>query len=145
MIRNSHTALHYSNAYIHSKIHLFTIAGRRTMLDPFQARSQNCKKRLLSSSCLSVYPSAWISGPDGKIVIKSDNRYFTWTFTIILRWILLRMRNVSHKSCTESQNTHFMFNNFFPKVVPFMRQCGKTWKNQTGHIRQNGACAMCVG
>jgi len=26
---------------------------------------------------------------------------------------LLRMRNFSHKSCRENQNTHFMFNNFF--------------------------------
>jgi len=23
------------------------------------------------------------------------------------------MRNASHRSCTENQNTHFMFNNFF--------------------------------
>ena len=34
------------------------------------------------------------------------------TFMIISRWILLRMRNVSDKSCRENQNTHFMFNNF---------------------------------
>jgi hypothetical protein len=32
---------------------------------------------------------------------------------IISRWIILRMRNVSDKSCTQNQNTHFMFNNFF--------------------------------
>jgi len=31
------------------------------------------------------------------------------------------MRNFSDKSCIESQNTHFMFNNFFQKIVPFMR------------------------
>jgi hypothetical protein len=43
------------------------------------------------------------------------------TFVIISRWILLRMRNVSDKSCRENQNTHFMFNNVFPKIVPFMR------------------------
>ena len=29
--------------------------------------------------------------------------------------ILLRMRNVSDKSCRENQKTHFMFSNFFPK------------------------------
>jgi len=34
------------------------------------------------------------------------------------------MRNYSDKSCTENQNTHFMFNNVYPKIVPFMR-CGK--------------------
>jgi len=25
------------------------------------------------------------------------------------------MRNVSHKSCTENQNTHFVFSNLFPE------------------------------
>jgi hypothetical protein len=30
-------------------------------------------------------------------------------------------KHVSDKSCTENQNTHFMFNNFFPKTAPFMR------------------------
>jgi hypothetical protein len=37
------------------------------------------------------------------------------TFMIISRWILLRMRNVSDKSCRETQNTHFTFSNFFRK------------------------------
>jgi hypothetical protein len=35
------------------------------------------------------------------------------TLIIASRWILLRMRNISDKSCRENQNTHFMFNNFF--------------------------------
>ena len=39
---------------------------------------------------------------------KTQNIYF-----IISRSILLRMRNVSDKSCIENQNTHFVFNNFF--------------------------------
>jgi len=39
---------------------------------------------------------------------------------IILRWILLRMTDVSDKSCRENQNTPFMFNNVFPKIVLFM-------------------------
>jgi hypothetical protein len=43
------------------------------------------------------------------------------TFMIISRWFLLRIRNVSDKSCRENQNTHFISNNFFPKIVPFMR------------------------
>ena len=30
------------------------------------------------------------------------------------------MGNVSNKSCRENQNTDFMFNNFFPKIAPFM-------------------------
>ena len=32
-------------------------------------------------------------------------------FMIIYRSILLRMRNVLHKSCGENQNTHYIFNN----------------------------------
>jgi hypothetical protein len=35
------------------------------------------------------------------------------TFLPICSWILLQMRNVSYKSCTENQNTHFIFSNFF--------------------------------
>ena len=35
------------------------------------------------------------------------------TFFIISRSVLLRVRNVSDKSCTEIQNTHFVFSNFF--------------------------------
>jgi hypothetical protein len=41
------------------------------------------------------------------------------------RWILLKMKKISNKSCTENQNTYFMFGNVFPKFVPFMRQCRK--------------------
>jgi hypothetical protein len=40
------------------------------------------------------------------------------------------MTNVSNKSCIENQNTHVMPNNFFPKTVPFIRQCRKMWWNQ---------------
>jgi len=43
------------------------------------------------------------------------------------------MRNVSDKSCTEKQTTHFMFNNFFlPNIVPFF------WDNvdKFGRVRQ---------
>jgi hypothetical protein len=35
------------------------------------------------------------------------------TFMMMSRGILLRMRNVSNKSCRENQNTHFIFSNFF--------------------------------
>jgi hypothetical protein len=44
-----------------------------------------------------------------------------YTFFIIYRSILLRMKNVSYKSCRENGNTHFVFNNFVSKIVPFMR------------------------
>jgi len=36
------------------------------------------------------------------------------------------MRNVSDKLCTENQRIHFMFSNFFPKIVSLMRQDGRT-------------------
>jgi hypothetical protein len=35
------------------------------------------------------------------------------TFMIISHWILLKMRNISDKSCRENQNTHLLFTNFF--------------------------------
>ena len=47
----------------------------------------------------------------------------------ISRWILLRMRNVSNKSCRENQNTHFMFSNFFRKLYRLrdnVETCGGT-------------------
>jgi hypothetical protein len=48
-----------------------------------------------------------------------------YTYMIISCPILLRMRIVSDKSCRENQSTHFMFNNFFSKMVFFMRWCVK--------------------
>jgi hypothetical protein len=68
----------------------------------------------------------------------------TCIFTIIPLWILLRMRNIWGKSCRENQNTHFMFNNFFPDnrtVYEVM------WKNtvQPVYGRQyNTAHAHCM-
>jgi hypothetical protein len=41
--------------------------------------------------------------------------------TFVISRLILRMRNVSGKSCRKNQTAHFMFNNFFPKIVPFMR------------------------
>jgi hypothetical protein len=55
-------------------------------------------------------------------------------------WILLRMRNVSYKSCRENQNTYWMFNNFFPKILPFMRLCGKIW----WHMATNDNVIWCM-
>jgi len=43
------------------------------------------------------------------------------TFMIVLRRILLRMRDVSDTSCIENQNSHYMSNIFSPKIMPFMR------------------------
>jgi hypothetical protein len=48
------------------------------------------------------------------------------TFLSISRSVLLWMRNVSDKGFRGTQNTNFMFSNFFlPKIAPFMRWCGK--------------------
>jgi len=49
---------------------------------------------------------------------------YQYTVLIISRYVLLRLRNVSDKSCTETQNTFCVQPHFF-KIVPFMRQCGK--------------------
>jgi len=59
------------------------------------------------------------SGPvTGRLYILHEDQY---TFLIISRSVLLRMRNVSDKICIENQNT-FMFNIFFsPKTLPYMR------------------------
>jgi hypothetical protein len=54
---------------------------------------------------------------------------------IISRSFLLRMRNVSDKSCRENQNTHFMFKVFFPKILLFMRKRGIMLYSRTGHMR----------
>jgi hypothetical protein len=45
-----------------------------------------------------------------------------YTFLIISRSFLLRMRNALDRSCRGNQNTLFMFNNIiFPKIVPLAR------------------------
>ena len=51
-----------------------------------------------------------------------DDQY---TFLIISRSFLPRMRNVSDKRCRENQNTHFMFNKFFKNCVVYEI----LWKN----------------
>jgi hypothetical protein len=52
------------------------------------------------------------------------------------------MKNISDKSCRETQNTHFIFNNIFQKIVPFMRK----WKNfvERGWPHDNMAQAHCM-
>ena len=45
---------------------------------------------------------------------------------MVISHSLLRMRNVSDKSCRENQNTCFMFNTFFPKNCAI---CEVMWEN----------------
>jgi len=67
-----------------------------------------------------------------QIWLKSDknNGYFNWkpmycTFKIISRSVPLRMGNVSDKNCIKNWNSHFMFKNVFPKILPFWDNVGK--------------------
>jgi len=50
-----------------------------------------------------------------------------YTFCITSRSVLLRMKNVSDRNCRENRNTHFEFSVNFSKIVPLMRQCGKSF------------------
>jgi len=46
------------------------------------------------------------------------------------------MKNLSDKSCGENRNTHFMFEEFSPRIMPLTRSCGKILYSRTGHRRQ---------
>ena len=108
----------------------------------FQAHSQNFEKRLLTSSfLLSVCASVCVEqlgshGTDFHEILylsvsKNLSRKFKfhwfltritrtlhedqYTYLIISRSVLSRVKNVSDSRCREHQNTHFMFNNFFLK------------------------------
>jgi hypothetical protein len=66
--------------------------------------------------------------------LKSDhnNLYFTWSpiyILIISRSVLLRMRNVSDKSCRGKQNTNFVSHNciFFRKSCRSRENVEKFW------------------
>ena len=123
--------------------------------------AQSCEKlRLLASSCLAVrmeqIGSHWTDFHEiwyliifwkKKLVkiqvwLKSDknNGHFSWRYTRlygfdhISRSFLLRMKNVSHKSCTKNQNTHFLFSNFF-----FLRKSCRLWDNVEKYCRAGQA------
>ena len=73
----------------------------------------------------------------------------------MFRWILLKMRNISDESCRKNQNTHFMFNSFFPEnravydimsknmVEPdrpqmtIRRMCFARWITKATHTRKH--------
>jgi hypothetical protein len=117
----------------------------------------NCKQLLATISfAVSARPSIWPHGttprpPDSfswnlylmifrKSVkkfgnwLKSDTN--TWIHAYIydsICWILLRMKNVSHKNCTQNRNTHFIFIIIFFRKSCRLWECGKIWYSQTGH------------
>ena len=111
-----------------------------------------------------VCPSAWNSwAPTGRIFMKfgiwrffqkfvekiqvmsKSNKNNWYTSFIISRSVILRMRNVSDKSCTENQNTHFVFSDFIFENRAFYEIMWKTWYSGAGHRWQYGACALRVG
>ena len=120
---------------------------QRVLLVVGQSRSQNCEKRSSASSYPAVRPSVsphratrlppngfprnfsfYFENLSGKLKYLYNRTRITgtlhadrYTLLIISRSVLLRMRNVSDRSCRENQNTHFVFSNFFPKIVSFMR------------------------
>jgi len=49
-----------------------------------------------------------------------------YTFLIISRSVLLKMRNVSDKCFRANKNTHFVFNNYYFFNVAFVKKRGKT-------------------
>jgi Ser-tRNA(Ala) deacylase AlaX len=51
------------------------------------------------------------------------------------------MRNVLDKSCRESQNAHFIFNNFFSKIAPFMGECQKI-ETEGPQMKSHGAYSL---
>jgi len=89
-----------------------------------------------------------VQTPQVTLKIEKNNGYFTWRITYTFDDISLissRTKNGSDKNCRENRNTHFMFNKFLSKIVPFMRQCGKLLYSGVGHRRQYGACAQNSG
>ena len=56
-----------------------------------------------------------------------------YTFSIISRSVLPRIKNIWNKSCREYRNTHVMFNNFF-----FLKSC-RLWINVEKYCRADRA------
>ena len=117
-----------------------SIARRRMILNmfcPLLGAFAKLRKTLLVSSCVYVRPSVHMVqlGSHGTnfhenfILFEHLSRKFKflysmtriratvhkdqYTFSIIRRSILIRMRNVSDESCRENRNTNVVFCNFF--------------------------------
>jgi hypothetical protein len=54
-----------------------------------------------------------------------------YTFMIVSHQILPKILSVLGKSGRENQNTHFMFNDFFPKILPVI--CDDVRKYRARH------------
>jgi hypothetical protein len=53
--------------------------------------------------------------------IKGTLHYDQYTFSIISRSILLSLKHISDKRCSETRNTHFMVINTLSEIMPFKR------------------------
>jgi hypothetical protein len=66
------------------------------------------------------------------------------TFMKISHPVLLRMKNVSDKSCGENLSIHLMFNNCFLKIALFIRSCGEKYGAARQATADNIIWCMCV-
>ena len=129
----------------------------------FGAFVKFAKKRLSSSSCVTVRLSAWnnsahterismefdiwvfffrISVQKTKVSLKSDknNRYFTWRpihIFITPRSIILRMRNFS-ENIVEKIKTHILCS-----ITFFQKSC-RLWDNVEKNIVERGKAQMTI-
>jgi hypothetical protein len=54
------------------------------------------------------------------------------------------MRNVSDRSCRENQNTHFVCNKIFLKIMPFMEKYGRKREATDGNIMWHSEDGICL-
>jgi hypothetical protein len=114
---------------------------------------------------MSVRPSTWNnSAVTGRIFMKFDIWVFfensskklnptrmkgtlhgnKYTFSILSRSVLLRMKNSSDKGCRETRNTHFMFDNFFLENRVVYEIMWKKYRRAGQATDDNMAHAHCV-
>ena len=123
----------------------------------FQVLSQNCEKRLLASSCLSVrmeqlsshwtdfheirYLSIFLKICREKSVhvsLKLDKNIGYLTRRRISIYDNIQLNSFCNEKCCRKIDrkkikTHILYSIFFPKKLPFLRLCGKILQNRTGH------------
>ena len=111
MFRQScgHHQVFYDYSVIYYSITLYTVALTSFIRYTISQALFGASRWLLLQECSTTH------GP-----LNVKNYY---TFFIISSLVLLRMINVSGKSCRENQNKHFTFNNFLS------RQSCRLWDN----------------
>ena len=67
----------------------------------------------------------------GRIIGTLHEEQFT--VVIVSRSLLIVMRNCPDKICGENQNTHFVFNDFFPENHALYKIMWKTIVSRTSH------------